>query len=274
MVQVALLTWYVVNHFEIYRPTSDTRLTTPLFRWDAVVALVNRTPCVFPYEYFESVLVSADGRFWTFFGLCGCPQSLAVPLVQLAHLASEKQKSASMGSIVFDDNLVSEIEEMLESWHHTSAESQNDEESVHQDVDRMHCSEAWRNGLLLYIYRVFRWKPTAKRPTEVLTRARAVLDHACSCRDDYFLARQALLPLFFAGCEMTDPFSRTKIKMLCSLWNERTRYHMFSAMIPLLEEVWAAQDFSDSDYVWWGQVIDRNVSARSQDSLQVSVCFG
>lgn len=177
--------------------------------------------------------------------------------------------------VVFDNSLLSEIEQTLKSWSHSPLDTAyDDEESMHQDIDCMHCSEAWRHGLLLYIYRVFRWKPADKAPRDLAARARTIIDHACSCRDGQFLARQALLPLFFAGCEVTDPFSRDKIKTLCSVWNERTRYHMFGAMIPLLENVWAAQEFNGPDYTWWGQIVDDKVSARSQHSLQVEVCFG
>ncbi|KIV86490.1 hypothetical protein PV11_02101 [Exophiala sideris] len=252
VVQVALLTW-----------------------WDAVISLVNRTPCIFPYEYFESVLACCDDQFWTFFGLCGCPQSLAVPLVQLAHLAAEKQKTASMRWVVFDGSLISEIEQSLEAWSHTRSDTAfDDEESMHQDMDCMHCSEAWRNGLLLYIYRVFRWKSGDTPPVRVVSRARAILDHACACRDDHFVARQALLPLFFAGSEMADFSAQNRIRALCSTWNERTRYHMFGGMIPLLEEVWTAQMAHGPQHVWWGQIVDDKAAAESRNSLQMRICFG
>lgn len=252
VVQVALLTW-----------------------WDAVISLVNRTPCVFPYEYFESVLACCDDHLWTFFGLCGCPQSLAVPLVQLAHLAAEKQKSASMRWVVFDNSLVSEIEQSLQAWSHSpSATAFDDEESMNQDMDCMHCSEAWRNGLLVYIERVFRWQPGETPPVSLVRRARVILDHACACRDDQFVARQALLPLFFAGCEMADSSARNRIRALCCAWNERTRYHMFGGMIPLLEEVWAGQMAHGSQYTWWGQVVDDKAASESRNSLEMRICFG
>lgn len=240
-----------------------------------MISLVSRQACVFPYEYFEAVLACRDDRSWTYFGLCGCPQSLVVPVVQLAHLAAEKQKSASMHWVVFDGSLVSEIERSLESWRHTpSADAFDDEENMHQDADCMHCSEAWRNGLLLYIYRVFWWSPGDAVPVRIVHRARAILDHACACRDDGFVARQALLPLFFAGCELADPSSLHKIIAFCSFWNERTRYHMFGSMIPLLGEVWRAQKINGPEYVWWGQIIDDQCPDQPQHPLQQRICFG
>ena len=240
-----------------------------------MISLVNRTPCVFPYDYLESVLACCEDRLWTFYRLCGCPQSLVVPLVQLAHLAAEKKKSASMRWVVFDNSLISEIEQSLEAWSHNPSDTAfDDEESMHQDTDRMHCSEAWRNGLLLYIYRVFRWEPSDTPPVRMLHHARAILDHASACRDDQFIARQALLPLFFAGCEFADLSSRNRIRALCSSWNERTRYHMFGGMIPLLEEVWTAQTVRGPEHVWWGQIVDKKGSIESRHSLPMQICFG
>jgi hypothetical protein len=177
--------------------------------------------------------------------------------------------------VVFDNTLISEIERSLQAWSHIPSDTAyDDEESMHQDMDRMHCSEAWRNGLLLYIYRVFWWKPADTTPGKLVARARTILDHACSCRDDQFLARQALLPLFFAGSEMADLSAQNRIKALCFSWNERTRYHMFGAMVPLLEDVWTAQRANGPEYVWWGQIVDRKVSANSRHSLQMGICFG
>ena len=52
--------------------------------------------------------------------------------------------------VSFDNSLVSEIEQSLETWSHTPADTAfDDEESIHQDMDQKHCSEAWLNGLLL-----------------------------------------------------------------------------------------------------------------------------
>lgn len=114
-----------------------------------------------------------------------------------------------------------------------------DEERMQQDVDNMQCSVAWRNGILLYVYRVFRWTPGCSVPVHILYRVRVIMDHVFACRDDCMISRQALLPLFFAGCELQDPMSHGKILNLCSFWNDRTRHHTFSTTIPQLEAVWA-----------------------------------
>ena len=88
------------------------------------------------------------------------------------------------------------------------------------------------------------------------------------------ISRQALLPLFFAGCELRDLSLRKKIVKFCSVWNERTRYHMFNSTIPLLEEVWAEQEAKGFENVWWGQVVDKQHMFESRYSLQRRICFG
>jgi len=194
--------------------------------------------------------------------------------MKVARLGSERQKLISAQKR-FDDTVISEIEQELEEWNHVpAATSLHDEESMHQDRDVMHCSEAWRNGLLLYVYRVFRWEQGASIPMRILLRARVIVDHVIACRDEHMIARQALLPLFFAGCELRDRSTRRKILQLCASWNERTRYYMFSSTKPLLEKVWAEQERRGFENVWWGQIIDNEHLSTFDHLLQTRICFG
>ncbi|KAK7962028.1 uncharacterized protein PG986_002853 [Apiospora aurea] len=198
--------------------------------------------------------------------------------MRLARLSAEKRKSSSMQYVKFDDHVISDIEKSLESWQHVSPPTADQEESsMHQDMDSKHCSEAWRNGLLLYVYRAFRWEPGHNIPVRVTRLARATADHVFACREDNSLvAKQALLPLFFAGCELMDESTRRKILRLCSLWDEVTRYHMINSTVPLLKEVWAEQEERGFDNVWWGEVVDRMYAAEESHGgvLQVRLCFG
>ncbi|KAK8071820.1 hypothetical protein PG996_005168 [Apiospora saccharicola] len=199
--------------------------------------------------------------------------------MRLARLSAEKRHSASMEYVKFDDTVVSDIERSLESWRHVSppAADQDDEGAMHQDMDSMHCAEAWRGGLLLYVYRVFHWEPGSRTPVRLARVARVTVDHVFACRDDSSLvAKQALLPLFFAGCELRDESTRRKILRLCSVWDEVTRYHMFSSTVPLLKEVWEEQEQSGFDHVWWGQVVDRLHANKESHShtLKMRLCFG
>ncbi|KAL1884046.1 hypothetical protein Daus18300_000155 [Diaporthe australafricana] len=243
--------------------------------WDAIVSLLSREDCVFPYEYFDAVLSNQQKREWNFFGLCGCPTSLVIIVMQVVRLGTEqRRKASSTVGAGFERAVVAEIEQRLESWCHIPAATAfQDEDSMHQDMDVMHCSEAWRNGLLLYVFRVFHWEPGSEVPMQILYRARAIVDHVVACRDVDMISRQALLPLFFAGCELRDRSTRAAIVKLCNTWNERTRYHMFRDAVPLLEEVWAEQETKGFENVWWGQVVDRQHSS-SAHPLRVRLCFG
>ncbi|KAH8696617.1 fungal-specific transcription factor domain-containing protein [Talaromyces proteolyticus] len=245
--------------------------------WDAIISLVSREVCVFPYTYFEAIQSNNSGpnREWDYFGLCGCPLSLVKIVMRLARLSAKEQISDSVEQIELYTSVISGIEQSLEAWNYTSHESTFDsEESMHQDQDRMHCSEAWRNGLLLYIYRVFYWKPGSDVPMRILYRARVIVDHIFACRDENMVSRQALLPLIFAGCELTEASLRQKIIKRCSVWNDRTRYYIFSSAIPLLEEVWAEQEKRGFENVWWGQIVDRQHMSESHNSLPMRICFG
>ncbi|KAH8676427.1 fungal-specific transcription factor domain-containing protein [Tricladium varicosporioides] len=243
--------------------------------WDAIISLLSREECVFPYAYFEAVMSNQNSREWDFFGLCGCPISLVKIAMQVARLSAERQKLSSTRDIIFDTTIISEIVQSLESWHHVpAAMAFQDEECMQQDQDIMHCSEAWRNGLLLYVFRVFQWELGSRIPMHILHRARVLVDHVVSCRDVAMISRQALLPLFFAGCELGDQSTRTEIVRYCSVWNEKTRYHVFSSTIPLLEEVWAEQETRGFENVWWGQIVDKQHSYKSHCPLQMRLCFG
>ncbi|KAI0813724.1 fungal-specific transcription factor domain-containing protein [Xylaria sp. FL0064] len=252
VVQVGLLTW-----------------------WDAITSLLSREDCVFPYSYFEACISRHGEKGWDYFSLCGCPLQLVKIVMQLARLSAERRKSSSMQYVKFDDAIVSEIEKLLECWQHESSPtSLQDEASMHQDLDNMHCSEAWRNGLLLYLYRVFQWEPGSRVSISAPLHARKIADHVFACREDSLVAKQALLPLFFAGCELRDESTRRKILRYCTLWDDMTRYHMFNSTIPLLREIWAEQERKGFDDVWWGQVVDRAHLTESRGTLKMRLCFG
>lgn len=254
-----------------------------VFRWDAIISLLSREDCAFPYEYFDAVLSNQHKREWDFFGLCGCPTSLVIIVMRVARLAAQHRRHApgsssssspDDGMVLDESTMVAEIQQFLESWCHIPGPAAfRDEDGMHQDLDAMHCSEAWRNGLLLYIFRVFQWEPGSKIPMNILYRARAVVDHVVSCRDVNMISKQALLPLFFAGCELQDRSIKSKIINLCSIWNDRTRYHMFRDAIPLLEEVWLDQQTMGFENVWWGQVVDRRHAFQAHP-LRMRLCFG
>lgn len=194
--------------------------------------------------------------------------------MRIARLDTARRQSCSRLDSSSMSDAVSEIAQSLEAWRHVpTTTSTQDEECMHEDMDVMHCSEMWRSGLLLYMFRVFQWEPGSSVPIHITYRARTVVDHASACRDDNMLSRQALLPLFFAGCELRDKSTQAEIIRLCSVWDQRTRYHMFRGAIPMLEEVWSALEIEGLDNVWWGQIIDKQHSSEVAP-LKMRICFG
>lgn len=193
--------------------------------------------------------------------------------MKLARISAEKRKSSSMRYVTVNTAVISELEQSLESWRHPPNTELRSEECMQKDQDSMHCSEAWRGGLLLYIYRVFHWEPGSNVPMSILYLARTILDHVLACREGSMVSRQALLPLLFAGCELRDRSSRKTILGFCAGWNKRTRYNVFGSAIPLLEEVWAEQEMKGFQNVWWGQIVDRLHAAETYP-LQTQLCFG
>ena len=233
---------------------------------------MNREDCVFPIAYFERIAAIHDEKEWDYFGLCGCPLPIVKHVMRLARLGAKKRHSVE--DKLSDADMIEEIQKSLETWQYTSCTNADDEESMQRDQDRMHCSEAWRNGLLLYIYRVFHWKAGQKTPIQILFRARAVADHVFASRDENMITRQALLPLFFAGCELRDISTRRKMIQYCKTWGSKTRYHMFYTTVPLLQQVWAEQEEKGFESVWWGQIVDTQHAAEPDGPLQRRLCFG
>ncbi|KAI9056246.1 hypothetical protein LZ554_001174 [Drepanopeziza brunnea f. sp. 'monogermtubi'] len=172
------------------------------------------------------------------------------PRTVLAHEDDSKAKTIS---------IFTPLPELATGEHHIAGPGPNaasvwaltNTPSSLADTQRVyaHCSEAWRNGLL-YIFRVFKWELGNSVPTHIVYRARAIVEHVISYRDVNMMSRQALLPLFLAGCELRDRSIQKQIVKLCSIWDERTRYHMFRNAVHLLEEVCAEQGAKGFDKVW------------------------
>ena len=121
------------------------------------------------------------------------------------------------------------------------------QETVQQQRDRWNWTEAWRFGLLIYITRVFLWNRNTRPPLRLDFFARLILEHVHSCRHTAIVQKQALLPMFFAGCETKDQFSRQSIRDYCQYWSQMCGHNLFSSASSLLEDVWLE----------WGSVIDK-----------------
>lgn len=251
-------------------------------RWDAITSLISRQECIFPYEYFSTLLKHHENHAWDFYSLCGCPTSLVSLVMQLARLTAIVRPGTGVDQALHGMRVVTRIRSSLKAWKYSSSVSLaiETEQQMHQDRDAMHCAEAWRYGLLLCIYRVFTWTPgnalSSAARIELQQCARTILDHLVACRDEAMVARQALLPLIFAGCELEDRSSRQRMMDMCALWDSNTRYHLFKDAVSLLQRVWAAQEREEGiSCAWWGQIVDDwHAPLSSPEKLPMTITFG
>jgi Fungal specific transcription factor domain len=196
--------------------------------------------------------------------------------MQLVNLAEENEKVLSMRWTKFDLTLVDEIQNSIINWKNSNLDLDDDlpEEAIQQQRDRLHCTEAWRYGLLIYITRVFRWNRKTSVPKRLTTYARFVFEHVQCCRRTSIVQKQAFLPLFFAGCETKDLFSRQIIRDYCQYWDAASGYNLFSSAASLLEEMWMEQDGLHGEIVWWGSVIDKKQGKTLSEEVPMQFCFG
>lgn len=250
---------------------------TDSLRWDANIALLSRQGCILPYSYFESLLALENERYWSFFDVVGCPRELIVHLMQLSSLAQENEQALSMQWTKFDLTSVNNIQASITDWKNTSLlaiDKDSSENSIQQQRDRYHCTEAWRYGLLIYITRVFHWNRKSTPPKTLIIYARLIFEHVQSCRRTSIIAKQAFFPLFLAGCETEDRFLRQSIKEFCEYWDTASGYDLFRSALLLLKDIWREKNGPSGDDVWWGSIIDKKQQICRLQGLQMQFCFG
>ncbi|KAK8225663.1 fungal-specific transcription factor domain-containing protein [Phyllosticta capitalensis] len=245
--------------FESLRSSSRLRSQTAmLLWWDSTIALISRRGLVFPSSYLSVIAEYEKRDDWSFFQVSGCSSELILCLSKLGHLAVEKEIATMMTWVRFDETPIDELESTLESLRWVESFSTTDsEEDIQKERDHFHCTEAWRNALLLYLNRVFRWDRQSKAPAKLSHYARIVLDHTKSCRRTSTVQKQLLLPVFLAGVELADSEARGFCQSYCQWWSQKCRYQMFDTVSFLLNEFWEEKDKSGDASMWWGSMIDR-----------------
>lgn len=203
---------------------------------------------------------------WSFFDLTGCPRDLLAHLVQLAELAKQSKVASRMKWLTFNMAPVTQIEHELIRWNndtHASLEehSYSTEEAaikkIHEQQDKYHCAEAWRQALLLYIESVFK-RDLKPRSIKVHQLVRKTIDNIRCCRQTSLIQKQLLIPVFLAGSEAINEEIRDFAKEYCLYWGEKSRYRMFNSVPMLFDEIWASGQ-------WWGDVIDSKTQTNSNN---------
>lgn len=249
-------------------------------RWDATVSLLSRRPRIIPPEYFDALSDHSTQNDWTFFDLVGCPSFLVHTLVELIDLAAEYESTKGKRWTKFDHTRVSEIEDSLRNWNEiqspplTAATSDDDEATMHHKQDIYHCAEAWKSALLLYVVRIFQPRSSPQSTRRLSLLSRVTLDHVRSCRRTSRVQKQLLLPVYLAACETSDGEARQFSRDYCAWWNDKSAYGMFSSAGSLMESLWTRKEDLNSQEMWWGQIIDEQLSTSAHSSPSIQCLLG
>ncbi|KEF60469.1 uncharacterized protein A1O9_02030 [Exophiala aquamarina CBS 119918] len=229
--------------------------------WDCSIALVARSNPVFSSFYYDFALEEHNGATYDIFTISGVPKDLFRYCRELTQIASEKRQISKFKYAVFDMSRVLELEKSIREYPGGGLAPQGEdgaEELIECWHDYYNAANAWKYALLLYISRVFKWDPTSQiRLSEFTSLSRLVLDSVRCCRPDSPMRKQLLFPVFVAGSESLDSYSRSFVQEFCDTWCKTIRYSLFPDAYSVLQEIWAQRDLNASDpTVWWGSVID------------------
>jgi hypothetical protein len=208
-----------------------------------------------PEAYLDALMVDENMDESTFFALNGCPYLFMKVMWQLAKLAANyKQTLLEHGS--FDVQQVDDLAECLNGWINNNAmsieEIQASNEDTNDKLDRFHCVEAWRYAIILYSRRVFRLHQDSGDLRVIDHLTRVILDHVRCIRETQMVQKQVLLPVFLAGVEVEDDYSRFFVRQYCNRWSKTARYSQFETALALIENIWATCDASQRAVYWWG----------------------
>lgn len=183
-------------------------------------------------------------------------------MAKIARLAQQHETALNKENLHFDMSAVDEVEDALKHVPvpYPSLDEDSDEEALDVARDRYHCSEAWRNALLLYIERVFRWNRGGHVPVSVRYISRSIMEHARCIRKENTFQKQILLPIFLAGAEMKREEDKAFVREYCSWWTRMCGSKMFIDACSYCEEIWALSNTPEAQGVWWGVIVDRHCS--------------
>jgi hypothetical protein len=246
------------------------------------IAFIHRKLPLFPPAYLDRLLDFSSIDDWCFFELTGCPEEIIPVISRLARLAFEYEKESLSGNTTFDRFEVISVVETLKTLPNRdqiSLEEPGNDESNSTDVDMMldrsHCFEAWRRGVVLYSLQVFSEVPQQRNTQIIRYLSRNILDHIRCIREAGEIQKQVLLPLFLAGSEAVSETDRSFCRNWFQHWSAQTRYHLFETTGAILESVWDVLDVQDASVHWWGDVVSgERQTPRPDDTLASELLLG
>jgi hypothetical protein len=227
-------------------------------------------------SYLESILSHGRSDGWDYVDLTGCREEFVIIMVKIAKLVTQHQMAERNEWLSFDMTPVEEVEGVLRDFViiPPSYDSNVSEEELNMALDRYHCDEAWRNGLILYITRVFRWQSRDDDgPSYVGFLARNIINHARSIRKEVTYQKQILIPMFLAGAEARNEEEMDFLRKYCGWWSRSCGFKQFDDVRRYLEEIWREKGLLDMENIWWGTVIER-ARARAESPLRPEILLG
>ena len=225
-------------------------------RWDCNIAMFTRTATVFPATYYDYVLEHDRPECSNIFALTGVPKNLFQHMRELCQLANDKEE-ARQACQRMDLSRVLELEHRIRMFATEEFDPKSvpdSEDIVHSWYDYSHAASAWKYGLLLYVARVLKGDlDLGASANEISSLSRLILDDVRCCRADSQIRKQLVHPVFLAGPESMDVYSRTFVMQYFSEWLQALGYSMFREAVELLQATWTQRDVGNS-CAWWGDV--------------------
>lgn len=207
--------------------------------YDTTAALLSRQGPVFPREYTEHVVSWKSDSQWSLLALNGYPDLAFLDMYDIAEAATHASS--------LSDGHVTGLEMKL--W---LARFDTDEGTTDKDITAL--TDCWRLGLLLYCTRVFHHGESVKRKARLLAEEIMWLIHELPPYSNK--QKQAVVPLFLAGCEIESfRFRRIAIEY-CQRWKKRSGLWLCQTVLDLLQTIWAAVDENPEKDVWWGDFVN------------------
>jgi hypothetical protein len=228
-----------------------------------------------PITYLDGIISHGRSDGWDYVNLTGCREEFIIIMAKIIQLMVQHKMAQENQWLTFDMTPVDEVEDTLRDFPIVppSYDTNLDEEALDMAVDRYHCDQTWRNGLLLYIARVFRWPRNGPVPGNVRFLARRIIDHTRCMRGEVTYQKQTLLPMFLAGAESRREDDRDFIREYCARWTRSCGFKMFDDVRSYLEEIWREQELPGMQDIWWATVIEKQM-AQAQLPTRPQVLLG
>lgn len=241
------------------------------------MSLMARREPRLPASYLQSLMrYDDDGEGgdgddgWSSYILNGCPLAFITSMRQLAALAAAFDRTEGMDHVFFDMEAVDAVIEQVQSYQDSITTCMEPlpgdlPDTMDSRLDRSHCIEAWRNGILLYAQRVFRRTHDEDSIERITYLSRTILDYVRCIPRTKTIQKQVLLPLFLAASETGNKWNRAFVREYCRHWDVVSRFSQFKTVGALLEDIWRDWSPHTRAEYWWGMKVPSAANSSEQE---------